>query len=168
MILGAAVILYGNVWLMFFTLFLMGGHSAIFGPSKYGSIPEIVRPDRISAANGLIGMTTIMAIVLGNVAAGYLYDLTMPYGTTHWWLWAATIICVAATGLLTSLPIRRSPAAESRAKFPVNFAGRNIRAISAPWRPIAVACSWPPAQHAVLVAWAVCARSTSTVSAQSI
>ncbi len=68
MILGVAVILHGNVWLMFFTLFLMGGHSAIFGPSKYGSIPEIVRPDRISAANGLIGMTTIMAIVFGTWA----------------------------------------------------------------------------------------------------
>ena len=134
MILGTAVILYGNVWLMFFTLFLMGGHSAIFGPSKYGSIPEIVRPDRISAANGLIGMTTIMAIVLGNVTAGYLYDMTVPYGTTHWWLWAATVICVAAAGLLTSLPIRRLPRANPERKFPLNFAGetwRDLRTLAA-------------------------------------
>jgi len=134
MILGVAVILHGNVWLMFFTLFLMGSHSAIFGPSKYGSIPEIVRADRISAANGLIGMTTIMAIVLGSVGAGYLYEWTKPLGLTNWGLWASTIICVAVTGLITSLPIRRLPKANPMRKFPVNFAGetyRDIRTLAA-------------------------------------
>ncbi|MGA2059295.1 MAG: MFS transporter [Thermoguttaceae bacterium] len=127
MLLGVAVILHGNVWLMFFTLFLMGGHSAIFGPSKYGSIPEIVRSDRLSAANGLVGMTTIMAIVLGNVTAGYLYDKTVPSGQTHWWLWAATIVGVAVTGLMTSLPIRRLAIASPSRKFPLNFAGETCR-----------------------------------------
>ncbi len=127
MILGVFVILNGNVWLMFFTLFLMGSHSAIFGPSKYGSIPEIVRSDRISAANGLIGMTTILAIILGTVSAGYLYEWTKPLGQTDWWLWAATIICVAALGLLTSLPIRRLPTANPARKFPLNFAGETCR-----------------------------------------
>ena len=144
MLLGAVVILYGNVWLMFFTLFLMGSHSAIFGPSKYGSIPEIVRSDRISAANGLIGMTTIMAIVLGNVAAGWLYDLTTPYGTRRWWLWAGTIVCVAATGLLTSLPIRRLKVANPARKFPVNFAAetyRDFRALAATRSLFLAACA---------------------------
>lgn len=127
MILGVIVILHGNVWLMFFTLFLMGGHSAIFGPSKYGSIPEIVRPDRISAANGLIGMTTIMAIVLGTVGAGYLYEWTKPLGLSNWGLWAATIICVAVAGLITSLPIRRLRIANPARKFPINFAAETTR-----------------------------------------
>ncbi len=31
-----------------------------------GSIPELVRPDRISAANGLIGLTTVIATSLGS------------------------------------------------------------------------------------------------------
>jgi len=127
MILGVAVILHGNVWLMFFTLFLMGGHSAIFGPSKYGSIPEIVRPERISAANGLIGMTTIMAIIFGTVGAGYLYEWTKPLGGTNWGIWATTIICVAVTGLITSLPIRRLSIANPLRKFPLNFAGETCR-----------------------------------------
>ncbi|MGA2797862.1 MAG: MFS transporter [Thermoguttaceae bacterium] len=134
MILGVIVILYGNVWLMFFTLFLMGSHSAIFGPSKYGSIPEIVRSDRISAANGLIGMTTIMAIIFGSVGAGYLYEWTKPLGLTNWGLWASTIICVAVCGLITSLPIRRLRKANPSRKFPVNFAGetyRDIRTLAA-------------------------------------
>jgi acyl-[acyl-carrier-protein]-phospholipid O-acyltransferase/long-chain-fatty-acid--[acyl-carrier-protein] ligase len=127
MILGAIVILHGNMWLMFFTLFLMGGHSAIFGPSKYGSIPEIVRTERISAANGLIGMTTILAIVLGTIGAGYLYVWTKPLGQAHWGLWAAAIISVAATGFVTSLPIRRLKRANPTRKFPVNFASETYR-----------------------------------------
>ena len=67
MILGVAAILSGNVYAMFAVLFLMGTQAAIFGPSKYGSIPEIVREDRISAANGVIGMTTMVAIIAGHV-----------------------------------------------------------------------------------------------------
>ena len=126
MILSAVVILHGNVWLMFFTLFLMGSHSAIFGPSKYGSIPEIVRPERISAANGLIGMTTIMAIVFGTVAPD-ICTFGPPFRPNQLVAWAATIICVAATGLITSLPIRRLPRANPSRKFPVNFAGETYR-----------------------------------------
>ena len=78
MILGVGVILSGNIYLMLGVLFLMGGQSAFFSPSKYGSIPEIVRPDRISAANGVIGMTTMAAIILGALAGGVLYDATTP------------------------------------------------------------------------------------------
>ena len=78
MTLGVLVIVSGNMPLMFFVLFLMGAQSAIFSPSKYGSIPELVRPDRISAANGVIGMTTMFAVILGTVAGGYLYEATTP------------------------------------------------------------------------------------------
>ncbi len=78
MTLGMAVILSGNIYLMLVVLFLMGAQSTMFSPSKYGSIPEIVRQDRISAANGVIGMTTMIAIILGTVAGGFLYSWTTP------------------------------------------------------------------------------------------
>ncbi len=149
MLLGVAVIYHGNVWLMFFTLFLMGSHSAIFGPSKYGSIPEIVRPDCIPAANGLVSMTTILAIVLGSVGAGFLYEWTQPYGQTHWWLWAATIVGVALIGCISSLPIRRLKIANPARQFHWNFASQTwsdlrqlaaIRAIL--WAAIGSALFW--------------------------
>ena len=133
MLLGVVVICYGNVWAMFFILFLMGTHSAIFGPSKYGSIPEIVRTDRLSAANGLIGMTTIVAIVFGSLGAGYLCDWTQsadqPLGIHHWWLWASTIVCVALIGFCTSLPIRYLKVANPLRMFRWNFAGETFRDI---------------------------------------
>ena len=55
MVLGIASILLGNLTLMFVVLALMGAQAALFSPAKMGSIPELVRSDRISAANGLIG-----------------------------------------------------------------------------------------------------------------
>jgi acyl-[acyl-carrier-protein]-phospholipid O-acyltransferase/long-chain-fatty-acid--[acyl-carrier-protein] ligase len=129
MLLGALVIYNGSVWLMFLTLFLMGSHSAIFGPSKYGSIPEIVRPECIPAANGLIGMTTIVAIVGGTVGAGFLYEFTKPLGMHHGWLWASTIIGVAMLGCMTSLPIRRLKVANPTRPFHLNFAVETFRDI---------------------------------------
>jgi acyl-[acyl-carrier-protein]-phospholipid O-acyltransferase / long-chain-fatty-acid--[acyl-carrier-protein] ligase len=76
MALGMVAILSGSITLMLTVLFFMGAQSAIFSPSKFGSIPEIVRHDRISAANGWVGMTTMFAVILGTVAGGYLYDWT--------------------------------------------------------------------------------------------
>ena len=52
---GIAAILSGNIWLMLAVLFLMGAQSRLFSPSKFGGIPEIVRPEFISKANGLRG-----------------------------------------------------------------------------------------------------------------
>ncbi len=51
----------------------------------------------------------------------------MPFGQTNWWTWAATIVGVAVTGLMTSLPIRRLPIANPLRKFPLNFAGETCR-----------------------------------------
>ena len=75
MLMAAGSIYLGNAYLLFLVVFLMGTHSALFGPSKLGSIPEIVRPDRISVANGLVGLTTVMAIVIGAVVGGQLYEI---------------------------------------------------------------------------------------------
>jgi acyl-[acyl-carrier-protein]-phospholipid O-acyltransferase/long-chain-fatty-acid--[acyl-carrier-protein] ligase len=72
-------------------------------------------------------MTTIMAIIFGTVGAGYLYEWTKPLGGTNWGIWATTIICVAVTGLITSLPIRRLSIANPLRKFPLNFAGETCR-----------------------------------------
>ena len=80
LIMGVGAILSGSLWLMFGVVFLLGAQSALFGPSKFGSIPEIVRSDRISAANGLIGMTTVVAIVAGSGGGACLYELTAPAG----------------------------------------------------------------------------------------
>jgi len=129
MFAGVLVILSGSVWAMYTVLFLMGSQSALFSPARYGAIPEIVRPSRISAANGLMAMTTIVAIVSGAVAAGYLHHATEPLGRGQWWLSMALLVGVAGAGLLTSLFIRPLPVANPARRFPVNpaaQAGRDL------------------------------------------
>src|SRR5439155_26786368 len=55
-------------------LFLMGSHSAFFGPGKYGILPEMLRQKDLPTANGLVLMTTFLAIIFGSTLAGTLMD----------------------------------------------------------------------------------------------
>ncbi|MBN1591489.1 MAG: MFS transporter, partial [Pirellulales bacterium] len=80
MALGIVTILTGNIYLMFIVVALMGAQSALFSPSKLGSIPEMVHPRTLSAANGWMGLTTVVAIVIGTVAGNLLYWHTRPLG----------------------------------------------------------------------------------------
>ena len=50
----------------------MGAHSALFGPSKYGILPELIPHERLAAGNGLLEMWTFAAILAGTAAGGFL------------------------------------------------------------------------------------------------
>src|SRR3990172_3576672 len=54
MALGVASILAGSLPMLLAVVALMGAQSALFSPSKLGSIPEMLKPRHISAANGLM------------------------------------------------------------------------------------------------------------------
>jgi acyl-[acyl-carrier-protein]-phospholipid O-acyltransferase/long-chain-fatty-acid--[acyl-carrier-protein] ligase len=97
-------------------IFLMGVHSAIFGPSKYGLLPELLPERRLSWGNGVLELGTFMAIILGIAAGGQLFD---------WFKdregWAGMILIgLAVVGFLCSLGITRVPAADPQRKFNAN------------------------------------------------
>lgn len=153
MILGVLAILSGSIVFMLAVLFLMGTQSALFSPAKYGSIPEIVRHDRISAANGWIGMTTMLAVILGAIAGGYLYDATTVHavgepmgqaaepGQFRWWISASALIGVALVGWLASLFLKPLPAANPARPAPWNIAAQTYRDLGAlvAMRPLLIA-----------------------------
>jgi MFS family permease len=89
-------------------LFLMGTQSAFFGPSKYGILPEMLRPRDLPRANGIFLMLTFLAIIFGTAAAGYL--LTHTSGR----IWMGSMVCVgiAVVGTLTTFLVRQVPAAQ--------------------------------------------------------
>jgi acyl-[acyl-carrier-protein]-phospholipid O-acyltransferase/long-chain-fatty-acid--[acyl-carrier-protein] ligase len=118
--LGVAAILAGSVAGMFAVLFILGGQAMMFITSKLGAIPEIVRSEKISAANGLINMVSMAAIILGTVAGNWLYAHAYLAGRQRWWMFAAALLGVAVCGLFTSLFMGRLPAANPTRKVPWN------------------------------------------------
>jgi acyl-[acyl-carrier-protein]-phospholipid O-acyltransferase/long-chain-fatty-acid--[acyl-carrier-protein] ligase len=100
-------------------VFLMGTHSAFFGPSKYGSLPELLPEEKLSWGNGVLELGTYMAIILGTVAAAFLAKHFR--GQPAWS--GLILITLAFLGLATSLGITRVPAADPAKKFRANFAG---------------------------------------------
>jgi MFS family permease len=53
-------------------LFLMGTHSAFFGPLKYGILPQHLAEDELTGGNALIQMATYIAILTGAMLGGTL------------------------------------------------------------------------------------------------
>lgn len=110
-------------------LFLMGVHSTFFGPGKYGILPELFAEKDLPRANGLILMSTFLAIILGVVTAGALKDALVVIrrdGTPDYsHLWIGSLVCagIAVVGTLTSLMIRRTSPAQPSNKFSWDDAG---------------------------------------------
>lgn len=71
MLFAALALGMHNLPLELSAIFLMGCHSAIFGPSKYGILPEILPSDKLSWGNGILELLTFLGIILGTVTGGY-------------------------------------------------------------------------------------------------
>lgn len=92
--------------LLFVALFLMGTHSAFFGPIKYAYLPQAMTTDELVGANGLFQMGTSLAILTGMMLAGVLMKLDSPL----FWISGVTVF-VAIMGYLASrfIPVMTAP-----------------------------------------------------------
>lgn len=100
-------------------LFLMGMQSAVFSPSKYGSIPEILDDAQLSRGNALIQASTMIAIIGGSMLAGVLVD----HFPDSLWIPAAMFVVIALIGTATSHSIAPLPAADPERKLTWNAVG---------------------------------------------
>ncbi len=98
-------------------LFLLATQSAIFGPSKYGIIPEIVATDKISEANGLLTSFTFLAIILGTFLASFVTDIT----NRNFVLASIFGTFIALVGMITSFCIEYTPPLGSTKRFNILF-----------------------------------------------
>jgi acyl-[acyl-carrier-protein]-phospholipid O-acyltransferase / long-chain-fatty-acid--[acyl-carrier-protein] ligase len=110
---------WANIVLMLAAVFLMSTHSAIFGPTKYGMLPELLPEKKLSWGNGIFGLGTFAAIITGTIFAGVLSDM---FGKKQAWS-GVILIALALTGLSLCLGIVRLPAADPNKKFRANFLG---------------------------------------------
>ncbi len=102
--------------LLLLVLFLMSTQSALFGPAKYGILPELFARHDLPQANGLIQMTTFLAIIFGMAVVGLAKQALQD---AHLGLWPISAACVgiAVIGTLTSLMIRPTPVAHPGLPF---------------------------------------------------
>jgi len=120
--LGIMTLVLTGLWtlnrnILLSCVFLMGTHSAFFGPSKYGSLPELLPERRLSWGNGILELGTFMAIILGMTAAGFLSQQL--HGKQ--WVSGFILMGLAVVGFATCLGITRVPAADPARKFDPNF-----------------------------------------------
>ena len=120
--IGVMVFAIAGFWLhsmpmSLVALFLASTQGALFGPSKYGLLPEILPEKRLSWGNGVIELGTFLAAITGTLAGANL---------SHWFAGrqeysGVVFLGLAIVGLVTSLGISRVPAADPHKKFQVNF-----------------------------------------------
>ena len=72
MAVGTISFLSGLTALLFVALFLMGVHSAFFGPAKYSILPQHLSENELTDGNAMVEMGTFLAILIGTLAGGLL------------------------------------------------------------------------------------------------
>jgi acyl-[acyl-carrier-protein]-phospholipid O-acyltransferase / long-chain-fatty-acid--[acyl-carrier-protein] ligase len=98
---------------------MMGVHSTMFAPAKYGIMPEVLPEKKLSAGNGVLELLTFIGIILGTFAGGWLAE-----NLEHREVWSGLLLAgIAAIGLVTSLGIARVPAANPAKKPNLNILG---------------------------------------------
>jgi acyl-[acyl-carrier-protein]-phospholipid O-acyltransferase/long-chain-fatty-acid--[acyl-carrier-protein] ligase len=98
-------------------LVLVATQAALFGPSKYGLLPELLPAKRLSWGNGVIELGTFLAIIVGTVTGASLAEHF--YGRE---VYAGyVLLALAIAGFFTSLGIDRVPAAAPDKKLRINF-----------------------------------------------
>ena len=117
MLLALVSLTLNYLYLTIGCVFLMGVHSAIFGPSKYGLLPELLPEKKLSWGNGILEFSTFLAIIGGTVAGGWCCKVFS--GEPGWS--GVILIALAVVGLFTGFGITKVSAADPQKKFRANF-----------------------------------------------
>ncbi len=95
-----------QVELAIFGFFLLAVQSTVFSPAKQGILKELVGTEKLSFANGMMSMLTMVGILGGMIFAGKWYDYllakyNLEVGVTVENAWRAAFIPICGVGLLS-------------------------------------------------------------------
>jgi MFS transporter, LPLT family, lysophospholipid transporter len=158
---GAGLMFAGLEPLLAYPLVGMG--AAVYGPAKYGILPELVGRDRLVRANGWIEGSTILAIVLGTVVGARVADRSVSLALV------VVMVCYATSAAATFALPRLAPVqADAAAGLPV-FVGRMrtlFETSTARFAMLGNSLFWASAAvlRLLLVAWAPVVLLTASAS----
>jgi acyl-[acyl-carrier-protein]-phospholipid O-acyltransferase/long-chain-fatty-acid--[acyl-carrier-protein] ligase len=119
--LGLLAFATGRLELAYVVLFLIALQATFFSPAKYGILPEVLPERDLSRANGVLEMSTFVAIVVGTAGGSVMFDLWRD----RLWLVGMVVVGVAVAGTIASLGIPRVAPALGGRRVDLN-----------PWREI--------------------------------
>jgi len=105
---GCIAVFTNNVFLIFSAVLFKGIQCAIFRPSKYGIVPELVAVDELSSANSFLESSTYVAFICGTGLSFLLPSVAKG----SYVLPSLACPLLALAGLAASLQIRRTEPAE--------------------------------------------------------
>src|SRR3984957_5887201 len=120
MVLAALAFLSGSVPALLAILVGLGVQAALFGPVKYGVLPELLAEDELIAGNGMIEATTFLCIVIGTVAGGGLVRLDGGPAVV-----GATGVVLALLGLFGAMRVPPAAAADPSLRVRWNLMAEN-------------------------------------------
>jgi acyl-[acyl-carrier-protein]-phospholipid O-acyltransferase/long-chain-fatty-acid--[acyl-carrier-protein] ligase len=119
MVLATAGLATHTMGLSLAALTLVASQAALFGPSKYGLLPELLPEKSLSWGNGVIELGTFLAIITGTVAGAWMGE----HFSEHEIYAGYALMGLSVIGFATSLGIDAVPAAAPEKRFRWNLAG---------------------------------------------
>lgn len=134
MLMGIAALTAGSINLLLVVLFLLATQATFFSPAKYGILPEAFGAEQISRANGLVELTTFVAIVVGTSFGSALFESWKNQPLRL----GLVMLAIAVVGTLFCLHIPKVPAAGRREPFRWNPFGEIAAGVRQLRRPLAL------------------------------
>jgi acyl-[acyl-carrier-protein]-phospholipid O-acyltransferase/long-chain-fatty-acid--[acyl-carrier-protein] ligase len=133
MLAAAAAFLSGSIPALLAVLVGLGIQATLFGPVKYGVLPELLPESELVGGNGIIEATTFIAIVVGTVAGGALMLLGDGVAIV-----GAVGVALSLLGLFAAVRMPPCPAADPTLRIGANVIGETVRVLrhAAGIRPI--------------------------------
>jgi acyl-[acyl-carrier-protein]-phospholipid O-acyltransferase/long-chain-fatty-acid--[acyl-carrier-protein] ligase len=105
-------------------LFGLGVQATMFGPLKYGILPDHLRDEELIAGNGLIEASTFLAILAGTVAGGALALLSSGPAVV-----GAAGVVVSLVGLVSAFWVPRAPTADGSLRIGWNIVRETVSVV---------------------------------------
>jgi acyl-[acyl-carrier-protein]-phospholipid O-acyltransferase/long-chain-fatty-acid--[acyl-carrier-protein] ligase len=145
--IGAAIVAvagfaFHSLPLLFLAVFMFGTLATLFGPIKYGILPDLLRREELPSGNALIEAGTFLAILLGTIVAGLAANgKTSPIHFA--WLMLLTALASWSASLLIPKTPEASPNLAVNANILASTASliRQVRADPRLWWG-AIVASW--------------------------
>ena len=139
-LVAAAGFWFSSLELLYLALFGLGCVSALFGPIKYGILPDHLKAEELIPGNALVEGATFAAILCGLVVGGW----AAAEGRSAWSVVAQLVVVAAACYALLAVhsrhrrrrarPRRRLQPVDGDAEGPRASSGPTIANGSARWR----------------------------------